>query len=415
MRLAMSGQLGPHGLTAPEMLETMKLCVSCKACKSECPSAVDVARLKIEALAAARARHPLSLRDRLTAFLPRYAPRAGRFWWALNARDVVPSLATLSEVALGLSSHRRLPSWSARPFLTRQTSGREGGPEVALLADTFNAWFEPGNLRAAVEVLTAAGRRVHILHAGESERPLCCGRTFLAAGLVDEARTEAQRLLDAAAPFAARGTPVIGLEPACLLSLRDEFLSLRLEGDARALADHAVLLEEYIARELRAGRWELAMQPIEAKALIHGHCHHKALGRIGALEEALSLVPGLEPQVIDTGCCGMAGAFGYAAENLDVSIDMAEQALFPAIRQGGRDALLIANGFSCRHQIADGLGRHVHHPAIILNLARSAGGKPGKPQTKARRGPLRRNRMLDYFRTDSPNDPAHSAQTDKKN
>ncbi len=414
VRLAMSGQLGPHGLTAPEMLETMKLCVSCKACKSECPSAVDIASLKLEVLAAANKRHPLSLRDRLTAFLPRYAPRAGRFWWALNARDVVPSLATLSEVTLGFSSHRRLPSWSARPFLARVTSGAAGEPEVALLADTFNTWFEPGNLRAAVEVLVAAGRRVHILHAGVGERPLCCGRTFLAAGLVDEARAEAQRLLDAAAPFAARGVPVVGLEPACLLSLRDEFLSLRLEGDVRTLADHAFLLEEYVARELRAGRWELAVQPIEAKALIHGHCHQKALGQMSASEEALSVVPGLETELIDTGCCGMAGGFGYVAENLDVSIDMAEQALFPAIRQGGRDALLIANGFSCRHQIADGLGRHVHHPAIILNLARSAGGRPGKPQTKARRGPLRRNRMLDYFRTESPNEPAYSAQTDKK-
>jgi Fe-S oxidoreductase len=370
--------------------------------------------MKIEVLAAAQSQQPLKLRERLTAYLPRYAPRASRFWWALNARDVVPSLATLSEVTLGLSSHRRLPSWSARPFQSREASGPEGGPEVALLADTFNTWFEPGNLRAAIEVLIAAGRCVHILHAGESERPLCCGRTFLAAGLVDEARTEAQRLLDAATPFAARGIPVIGLEPACLLSLRDEFLSLRLEGDVGALADHALLLEEYIAGEIRAGRWALAVQPVEAKALIHGHCHHKALGRVSALEEALSLVPGLETETIDTGCCGMAGAFGYAAENLDVSIDMAEQALFPAIRQGGRDALLIANGFSCRHQIADGLGRHVHHPAIILNLARSAGGKPGKPQTRARRGPLRRNRMLDYFRPDSPNGAAHPAQGDNK-
>lgn len=414
LRLAISGQLGPHALTAPEMLETMKLCVSCKACKSDCPSAVDVARMKIEVLNAAHSRHPLKLRERLTAFLPRYAPRARRFWWALNARDVVPALATLSEITLGFSAHRRLPSWSARPFLTRATSGPEAGAEVALLADTLNTWFEPGNLRAAVEVLNAAGRRVHILQAREGERPVCCGRSFLAAGLVEQARGEAQRLLDAAAPFAARGVPVIGLEPACLLGLRDEFASLRLEGDVRALAEHALLLEEYIARELSAGRWALAMQPVEAKVLIHGHCHQKALGHIGALETALSPVPGLEAQVIDSGCCGMAGAFGYAAENLDASIDMAEQALFPAIRQGGRDALLIANGFSCRYQIADGLGRNVHHPAIILNLARSAGGTPAKPQTRPRRGPLRRNRMLDYFRTDSPNEPASMGNNDTR-
>lgn len=403
LRLAMSGQLGPHALTAPEMLDTMKLCVSCKACKSECPSAVDVAKMKIEVLAAAQSRHPLKLRERLSAYLPRYAPNARRFWWALNARDLVPALATLSDATLGFSAHRRLPAWSARPFLARAPAGPEDGPEVALFADTFNTYFEPGNLRAAVELLTAAGRRVHLLSAGENARPLCCGRTFLANGLVDEARAEARRVAQAAAHFVERGVPVIGLEPACLLAFRDEYRDLGLGDPGRRLSAHALMLEEYIAREVDAGRWDLPLSPVEEKALVHRHCHEKALGIAGALETALAQVPGLEAQVIDSGCCGMAGAFGYAAENLDASIDMAELALFPAIRQAGRDALVIAGGFSCRHQIADGLGRNVHHPAIILNLARSAGGPHAKPQTRARRGPLRRNRMLDYFRAGSPN------------
>jgi len=405
LRLAISGQLGPDALAAPEMLETMKLCVSCKACKSECPASVDVARMKIEVLNAAQKRHGLPLRDRLTAYLPRYAPQARRFWWALNARDFVPSLATLSDMALGFSAHRRLPQWSARPFLSREPAGPEDGPEVALFADTFNTWFEPGNLRAAVDVLTAAGRRVHILRAGD-QRPLCCGRTFLAAGLVDEARTEARRTAQTAARVLERGVPVIGLEPACLLTFRDEYRDLGLGDPGKRLSENAWLLEEYIAREVDAGRWALPASPIEAKALIHGHCHQKALGGMDAMHAALSQVPGLEAQAIETGCCGMAGAFGYASENLDASIDMAELALFPAIRQSERDALLIANGFSCRHQIADGLGRSVHHLAIILNLARSAGGPDAKPQTPARSGPLRRNRMLDYFRPGGPNDPA---------
>jgi FAD/FMN-containing dehydrogenase/Fe-S oxidoreductase len=409
LRLAISGQLGPEALSAPEMLETMKLCVSCKACKSECPSPVDIAKMKIEVLSAAQQRHGLPLRDRLSAYLPRYAPHARRFWWALNARDVVPSLATLSDMALGLSAHRRLPQWSARPFLSTEPAGPEDGPEVALFADTFNTWFEPGNLRAAVEVLSAAGRRVHILRAGD-ERPLCCGRTFLAAGLVDEAREEARRTVQTAARFVERGVPVIGLEPACLLSFRDEYRDMGLGDPGKRLGENAWLLEEYIASEITAGRWALPVSPIEAKALIHGHCHQKALGGMDAVHTALSQVPGLDAQAIETGCCGMAGAFGYCAENLDASIDMAELALFPAIRQSGRDALLIAGGFSCRHQIADGLGRSVHHLAIILNLARSAGGPDAKPQTPARRGPLRRNRMLDYFRPDSPNDLAPASQ-----
>ncbi|MFP4538666.1 MAG: FAD-binding and (Fe-S)-binding domain-containing protein [Dichotomicrobium sp.] len=415
LRLAISGQLGPDALAAPEMQDTMKLCVSCKACRRECPAAVDVAKMKIEVLNAAQQRDGLCWRDRLTAYLPRYAPRVRRFWWALNARDVVPSLATLSDAALGFSAHRRLPQWSSRPFLSREPAGPADGAEVALLADTFNTWFEPGNLRAAVEVLAAAGRRVHVLHARDSERPLCCGRTFFAAGLVDEAHTEASRLLDAAEPFILRGVPVIGLEPACLFSLRDEYLQLGLGERARDLSRNAWLLEEYIARQLEAGRWDLSLSPIEAKAMIHGHCHQKAFGTMSALERTLSQVPGLEPQVIESGCCGMAGAFGYASENLDMSVDMAELALFPAIRRSGRDALLIANGFSCRHQIADGLGRSVHHLAIILNLARSAGGPHAKPQTRARRGPLRRNRMLDYFRADGANEPAPTAQADNRN
>jgi len=409
LRLAISGQLGPDALTSPAMLETMKLCVACKACKSECPASVDVARMKIEVLNAARKHHGLPPRERLSAYLPRYAPYARRFWWALNARDFVPSMATLSDMALGLSAHRRLPQWSAQPFLTREPAGPEDGPEVALFTDTFNTWFEPGNLRAAVEVLTAAGRRVHILRAGD-KRPLCCARTFLASGLVDDALAEARRTVQTAARFVERGVPVIGLEPACLLTFRDEYRDMGLGDPGKRLSENAWLLEEYIAREMEAGRWALRLSPIEAKALIHGHCHQKALGGMDALHTALAQVPGLEVEAIDSGCCGMAGAFGYASENLDASIDMAELALFPAIRQSGRDALLIAGGFSCRHQIADGLGRSVHHPAIILNLARSAGDRDAKPQTPARRGPLRRNRMLDYFRPGGPNDHAPAAQ-----
>ena len=395
LRLAISGQLGPDAFAAPEMLETMKLCVSCKGCRRECPTGVDMAKMKIEVLHAANKRRGLSLHERLVAYLPHYAPYASKAWWALNLRDLVPTFGKLSEVAAGFSAHRRLPRWASRPFRMKLAAGPEGGPEVALLADTFNTYFEPANLRAAVDVLVAAGRRVHLLQA-QGERPLCCGRTFLAAGLVDKARSEAQRVVAAAMPFVARGVPVIGLEPSCLLGLRDEFLQMRLGDDARRLSENALLLEEYIAREMDAQSWELPLRTIEAKAMVHGHCHQKAFGAMDAMTRTLSQVPGLAPQGIESSCCGMAGSFGYKAENLDISLAMAELSLFPAIRKGGRDALLIANGFSCRHQIADGTGRSAHHAAIILKLALADSREQAQALTKPAGKPIRRKRSLDY-------------------
>jgi Fe-S oxidoreductase len=239
-----------------------------------------------------------------------------------------------------------------------------------LLVDTFNRYFEPENARAALAVLTAAGYRVRSLRAGDGERPLCCGRSFLASGMVDEARSEARRMLAALRPHVERGIPIVGLEPSCLLTLRDELQGLLPGDESRALAAQALLLEEFIAREHQAGRLQLQLKPLAAKhALVHGHCHQKAFATMDALRQTLALIPDLQVQVIDSGCCGMAGAFGYEASHYELSLKMAELDLLPAVRAAGDDTLLVANGTSCRHQIEDTSARKAQHIACLLRDA----------------------------------------------
>jgi Fe-S oxidoreductase len=310
----------------------------------------------------------------MVAFLPHYAPLAARFAWLLNLRDRVPFLAMATEKLFGVSAQRRLPAWRSQPFL-RSAAGRYQvrAPEecdVVLLVDTFNNSFEPANASAALRVLEAAGYRVHVARARDGGRPLCCGRTFLAAGMVNEARAEARRTAGALAPYVSRGIPVVGLEPSCLFGLRDEFLALLPAEEAGALALHALLFEEFLAREAEAGRLALKLKPLDAtKALLHGHCHQKAFGAMGAVERALRLVPGLAVETIESSCCGMAGAFGYDAKHYDVSMKMAEAALLPRVRAAAPGALLVADGTSCRHQIRDGAGRDAMHVARVLERA----------------------------------------------
>jgi len=225
-----------------------------------------------------------------------------------------------------------------------------------LFADTFNNYFEPDNARAALAVLQAAGYRVHRARAADGGRPLCCGRTFLASGLVDQARAEARRTIDALRPYVERGLPVIGLEPSCLYTLRDEFKSMLPGAESEALAARAMLFEEFLAAEQQAGRLNLELQALPQKrALLHGHCHQKAFGAMSAVEQVLRLIPQLKVETVESSCCGMAGAFGYEAEHYEVSMRMAEATLLPALRASGADALLVADGTSCRHQIHDGL------------------------------------------------------------
>jgi Fe-S oxidoreductase len=253
-----------------------------------------------------------------------------------------------------------------RDYFVDRPWTKSGGREVVLFVDTFTRWFEPENARAAIRVLEAAEYRVHAAAPLLQDRALCCGRTFLTAGMVEEAKAEATRTLEALGPWAARGIPIIGLEPSCLLSFRDEFTVL-LPG-TQALAANAFLFEEFIASEAAAGRFAPKLKSVEESALLHGHCHQKAFDALSAVEKTLGLVPGLKVRTVQSSCCGMAGAFGYEAEHYEVSMKMAEDALLPAVRNAP-DALLVADGTSCRQQILHGAGREALHVARVLEKA----------------------------------------------
>jgi len=366
LRLALTGQLGADAMASDAVADAMSLCVSCKACKRECPTGVDMAKMKIEVLAARSDREGVARRDHAVAELPRYAPWVAPLAPLANLRNRIPVLRRLSERLLGFAAQRPLPAWSRTPFRNREAehyAPAKPRGDVLLLADTFNRWFEPENLRAALRVLAAAGYRAILPHT--KGRPLCCGRTFLAAGLVDRAREEARRTMKRL----DGKLPVIGLEPSCLLTLRDEFRSLLPGRDADALADRAMLLGEFLARE----KPELALQPIKAKAHVHGHCHQKAFGAFPSALTSLKRIPELDVTPIASSCCGMAGAFGYQAETLSVSRAMAEAGLLPAVRNAAANDIIVADGTSCRHQIRDLAGREALHSVRLLDRALASG------------------------------------------
>jgi Fe-S oxidoreductase len=375
LRLALSGQLGPEGLLHEEVREAMELCVSCKGCKRDCPTGVDMARMKIEFLAQDRKRNGATLKDRLVAQLPDYAATASKFAGLLNLRNSSGLLARLGEKLVGFSARRSLPRWQREHFFSRPVPGASraqvlaAARPVVLFVDTFNGFFESHNARAAFDVLVAAGYTVHVAAKEKDDgKHLCCGRTYLATGHVDEARAKARELVDSLAPLAAKGIAIVGLEPSCLLTLRDEVLALGLGAAAEQVAGQAVLLEEFLAREAAGGRLDALkarLKPLDKPLLVHGHCHQKAFGAVSPVLQVLALIPQAQPRLIESSCCGMAGAFGYEAAHMDVSMKMAEASLLPAVRQAP-DAIVVADGTSCRHQIHDGAQREAIHAAVLL-------------------------------------------------
>lgn len=375
LRLALSAQLGEQALASDEMRDTMKLCVSCKACKRECPTGVDMAKMKIEVQAARARVHGHSMHERLIAHLPRYAPFASKLRVLMNARNTLPLLARSTERLTGFSATRRLPIWARKPF-RGESPATKSGRDVVLLADTFNTWFEPDNLRAARKVLQAAGYRVHVA-ALPGQRKLCCGRTYLATGMLDKARAEASRMIEALTPWVEQGVAIVGLEPSCVLTLRDEYPVL-IPGDAtQRIAEQALLLEELIVRDHDAGRLNWTLSAPASHALLHGHCHQKALGAFTAVHQALTLIPDMKTDVIESSCCGMAGAFGVASDTAETSQQMAELDLLPAIRNAAPDTLIVADGTSCRHQIGLGSEREAVHVAKVLAQAITAARPAG--------------------------------------
>jgi Fe-S oxidoreductase/FAD/FMN-containing dehydrogenase len=365
LRLALSGQLGPGSLNHPAVAEAMDLCVSCKGCKRECPTGVHMAKLKIEHLAVRTAEQGLSLRSRMIAYLPRYAATARRFRFVVNQLPRLPLVGLLLRKAVGFGS-RNLPAFEQPVVRSIPIPSVLPQKSVLIFADTFSLNFESENLAAAQQVLEQAGYRV-FLSSSLKDRPLCCGRTFLSAGLVDEARQEAQRTLDTLQPFLDQGCAIVGLEPSCLLTLKDEFLSYGWGEAAQRLARQTFLFEEFLVQEQKLGRLKLALRPQQdLEIAVHGHCHQKAFDAMTPVMEVLKWIPGAKVNLIQSSCCGMAGSFGYEAEHEEASIAMASLDLLPALQKLKEGTLVVADGTSCRHQIKDLSKHNPQHVARLL-------------------------------------------------
>jgi FAD/FMN-containing dehydrogenase/Fe-S oxidoreductase len=422
LRHALAGRFGAT-LAAVEVRDALELCVGCKGCRRECPTGVDMSRMKIEFLHQWHSTHAAPLRDRLVASLPHWAPLASRVPALFNLRDRVPGLARIVERVTGISRHRSLPRWRRDTFLRDHLAGaharvsgtrmpgrgahpRGGGASAdadarsVLFADCFTDRFEPENARAAMAVLKAAGcaPAVALPCADDAEpaRPLCCGRTYLAHGRIDEARAEALRLCSALAPWAEAGVPIVGLEPSCVLTLRDEYAAMRLPAHALRAASNVLLVEEFLVGEHRAGRLDLPLaRPQTGRALVHTHCHQKALDAADATLALLRLIPGLEVAGVEASCCGMAGAFGYATSHYDVSMRMGELVLLPAVRAAGTGTVVVAQGTSCRHQIADGTRASrrvdaVHAIRVVERAVAAAAAAAAGPPSNAAAAEARR-------------------------
>ncbi len=377
LRLALSGELGADALASDAMMETMSLCVSCKACRSECPRGVDIAQARIAVQSERVGRNGVSKFEESIAYLPHRAPRLRRWRHVLNLRDILPRASRLSERITGVSADRPWPRWSAAPFSGNRLEAAGDGPELLLFADTFNSHFDPVTLRSAADVLAASGFRLRLLAPPPGERPFCCGRTFLEAGLVEEARIEARRLIAAALPFVERGVPLVGLEPACILTIRDELVNTLAEDGAEALARASLLFEEVMSQPIAVKAIKPRLMKIEAEALFAAHCHQHAFGTATLARRVAAMVPGINVIEADRSCCGMGTTFGYRPEMVATSLRMGEQSLFPQIRRASRDTLLVADGFACRKQINDGTGRTARHTAVLLKLALAAKEKFG--------------------------------------
>ena len=374
LRLALSNQLGPDAFTGDAVKEVMDLCVSCKGCKRECPTGVDMAKMKIEFLSHYKNKHGFTLRDKLIGYLPSYLhviSKSSVLTGLLNLRNHSQALAQVLEKFTGISAKRSLPAWRTDTVWQSNLghvdlhSFNNANKPVVLWADTFNGAFESENIFSAVRVLEAAGYTVYIPRKEQGH--FCCGRTYLATGMIDRAKESARELVNTLYPFADKQIPIIGLEPSCILSLRDEFLVMDLGDKASLLAKNSFTFEEFLAQENKAGRFNPTLKPANKPILIHGHCHQKSFDVVKPMIDLLKLIPNAKPELIETSCCGMAGSFGYESEHMDVSMQMAGLQLLPAIEKAP-DALLVADGSSCRHQIKDGASRQALHLAQILEM-----------------------------------------------
>lgn len=367
LRAVLSGRLPATELTSPRLHGVMDLCIECKACKAECPSAVDMAKLKFEFLAQYQQKHGVSLRTWLFAHIEtlnqlgsgRLAPLTN---WLLQNGVVKAGL----ERFVGISRRRALPPLARQPFTgwfkNHPVLPTNDAPQVVLLVDPFNNYHSPQVLVAAVEVLEAAGFRVTV------PKGVPDGRSFISKGLVQQAKTAVSRTVQTLAPYARQGVPIIGVEPSSLLTLRDESLYLLPnQPEATLVAQHAYTFEEFMAKTAETNPLSFTTTP--RHLLLHGHCHQKALVGTAASKKVLSLPPNYVVTEVDSGCCGMAGSFGYEVEHVELSLKMGERRLFPAVRQADAQTLVVVAGFSCRQQLKHATDRIALHPAEVLRQA----------------------------------------------
>lgn len=368
LRAAMSGAIPTDAFTSRRLYEVLDLCIQCKGCKTECPSNVDMAKIKTEWLDKYWEANGMPLRTKLFAHMPKFlrmitGPAAASVNW-FSGQDTI---AKMMAKTLGISPKRRLPPFAVEPFTRwyrKKTWAAEGTP-VLLFADCFYNYNHPEVARAAAEFLAATGHHVIVLKDNG-----CCGRTLLSKGVVRKAKQQASDTLGKLYPYIEQGIPVVGLEPSCILTFRDEYLSLH-PGDSRArqLAQQSFTFEEYVTRRAGEGAFDqVKWKNGGGNVLLHGHCHQKSIVGTGPAERCLSL-PGYSVETVDSGCCGMAGAFGYEAEHYEISIRMAERRLAPAVREASPDTIIAAAGTSCRAQIYDTTHRQARHPAEILRDA----------------------------------------------
>lgn len=373
LRAAISGQLGPNGLDDPGLYGALDLCLSCKACKSECPSAVDMAKLKAEYLARYYERSSLPLRNRVFGNIAALN-RVGRIVRPLtNFAFRNPVAKGLVSRVLGVHPGRELPLLASQTFenwfrarpLTRDPShgGRGSGVrDVVLFHDTFTNDNDPHIGRAAVEVLEAAGYRVRL-----AENRVCCGRPLISKGLLAQAKKKAAHNIALLAPFVERGLPILVCEPSCASALRDEYRDFfPNDSQAQAVAANAFFLDEWIAAQTEAGKFNVAFDGKPRRVLYHVHCHQRAIGDANTMARFFNIIPNCEAWPSSAGCCGMAGSFGYEAEHYELSMRVGEDRLFPAVRAADAETIIAAPGTSCRHQINDGAGRRVMHPIEVM-------------------------------------------------
>jgi Fe-S oxidoreductase len=350
------------GWQEPAVKEALDLCLSCKGCKGECPVNVDMASYKAEFLSHWHERHRRPLAALAFGHIDRWARLAGHAPRLANALTQTPALAALAKRAIGIAAERRLPPFARRTFRAgfREATARTGRREVLLWPDTFNDHWHPEVAHAAVEVLEHAGFHVRIPRAA-----LCCGRPLYEFGYLDDARQHLRRIVEVLGDDLRAGVPVVGLEPACVSVFKEELpMMLPRDEQAKRLTGQSLLLADFLEREAP----HMSLAPLQRKALVQAHCHHKSVLGLDA-ERSLLARLGLDATLPDTGCCGMAGSFGFEAAKYAVSMRCAERALLPAVRAASDDTLVIADGFSCREQIVQGTGRRVQHIAEVLAAA----------------------------------------------